>query len=403
MMVLHARHGTSAYIVSLKPHSIAVSVDGTRVVAWDRGGRLYSVYDDGVTWRRGLSGQMIRKRREGEERERVLLDGAAADAVVDSAAATARGTLEKMTSSAWRWTTAVDQVVAQEARALLALASRFDAAAARADAGRFGLVFGRIGILPPDQYLSLVVQATEGCSFNSCTFCDLYHEGYRVKTPEEFRQHVAGVLGYLGASASLRSRGIFLGAANALAVPMARLLPIFETLLEDLDAARRGVCAFVDGFTGARKTMAEYRLLSHLGLRRVYIGLESGHDPLLAFVRKPGSAADAVETVRAVRSAGVQAGVIVMTGLGGRRFAEGHERDTAAAINAMGLGEGDLVYFSDLVEMPSTSYPRIAADARLEGLTGAERRQQRQRIRAGLRFDAAPPQFATYDIREFTY
>ena len=161
-----------------------------------------------------------------------------------------------MNSASWRWTSAVDPVVAQEARALLALASRFDAAAARADAGRFGLVFGRVGILPPDQYLSLVVQATEGCSFNTCTFCDLYHEGYRVKTPEEFRQHVER---RARATSARRRRcgraGIFLGAANALAVPMARLLPIFETLLEELDAARRGVCAFVDGFTGARKTV----------------------------------------------------------------------------------------------------------------------------------------------------
>ena len=284
----------------------------------------------------------------------------------------ARATLERMGSASWQWTSAVDQVVAQESRALLALASRFDGAAARADADRFHLVFGHVGILPPDQYLSLVVQATEGCSFNTCTFCDLYREGYRVKTPEEFRQHVAGVLGYLGASASLRSRGIFLGAANALAVPMARLLPIFEILLDELDAARRGVFAFVDGFTGVRKTSAEYRLLSHLGLRRVYVGLESGHDPLLAFVRKPGTAADAIETVRAIKAAGVQAGVIVMTGLGGERFAEGHERDTAAAINAMGLGEGDLLYFSDLVEVPSTSYPVMAADAQLQAADAGE-------------------------------
>jgi radical SAM superfamily enzyme YgiQ (UPF0313 family) len=308
-----------------------------------------------------------------------------------------------MNSGSWRWTSAVDSVVAQEARALLALASRFDAAAARADGGRFSLVFGRVGILPPDQYLSLVVQATEGCSFNTCTFCELYREGYRVKTPEEFRQHVSGVLRYLGASASLRSRGIFLGAANALAVPMARLLPIFETLLEELDAARRGVCAFVDGFTGARKTSAEYRLLSHFGLRRVYVGLESGHDPLLAFVRKPGTAADATETVRAIKSAGVQVGIIVMTGLGGAQFADGHERDTGAVINSMGLGEGDLVYFSDLVDVPSASYPAMVTDAQIRPMTGGERRQQQARIRSGLRFDAAPPQFAAYDIREFTY
>lgn len=402
-MVLHAHAAGAAYILSLKPHSIAVSVDGSRVVSWDRGGRLYSVYDSGVTWRRGLSGALIEKRRAGDERARVRLDEAEADRVITAAAGTARTTIESMGRASWRWQEPVDNVVVQEARALLAMAARFDAAAARADAARFALVFGHVGILPPDQYLSLVVQATEGCSFNTCSFCDLYRDGYRVKSPEEFRQHVAGVLGYLGASAALRSRGIFLGAANALAVPMARLLPVFEILLDELDSARRGVCAFVDGFTGVRKTAAEYRLLSHFGLRRVYVGLESGHDPLLQFVRKPGGAADAIETVRAVRAAGVHVGVIVMIGLGGRSFADGHESGTIAALNAMGLGEGDLVYFSDLVEVPSTSYPMVAVEAGIVPLAREERRQQQARIRAGLRFGSAPPQFAAYDIREFTY
>lgn len=402
-MVLRALHGTSAHIISLKPHSIALSIDGTHVVSWDRGGRLYSVFDDGVTRRRGLSGQVIEKRRAGGMRDRILLTDQTADGVVDSAAAVARSTHDRMMNSAWRWTGPVDSVVAQEARALLALASRFDAASARADAARFRLVFGRIGILPPDQYLSLVVQATEGCSFSSCTFCDLYQDSYRVKTPEEFRQHVHGVLSYLGASAALRSRGIFLGAANALAVPMARLLPVFEILLDEVEAARRGVCAFVDGFAGTRKTLAEYRLLSHLGLRRVYIGLESGHDPLLSFVRKPGTAADATETVRLIKAAGLNVGVIAMVGLGGDRFADGHERDTSATLNAMELGEGDLLYFSDLVETPATSYPVIAARAGIRPLTRDERRMQHARIRNGLRFAGAAPQLAVYDIREFTY
>ena len=157
------------------------------------------------------------------------------------------------------------------------------------------------------------------------------------------------------------------------------------------------------GNSGARKTTAEYRLLGHFGLRRVYVGLESGHDALLAFVRKPGSSADAAETVRALKAADVQVGVIVMVGLGGRPFAVGHERDTIGTLNAMGLGEGDLVYFSDLVDVPSTSYPALAADAAIAPLSPGERRQQQDRIRAGLRFAGAPPQFASYDIREFTY
>jgi hypothetical protein len=402
-VVLHARHGSSAYIISLKPHSIAVSVDESTVVSWDRGGRLYSLFRDDVTWRRGLSGHVLETRRAGRARDRRLLTGGDADDVVDAAAVVARTTQELMAGPSWHWTGPVDAVVAQEARALLALASRFDAASAHADVRRFRVVYSPVGMLPPDQYLSLVVQATEGCSFNSCTFCDLYQEGYRVKTPEEFSQHVLGVLAYLGASVSLRSRGIFLGAANALAVPMARLLPMFETLLDEVDAARRGVYAFVDGFTGAKKSLAEYRLLHHLGLRRVYVGLESGHGPLLSFVRKPGTAAEATDTVSTLKAAGVGVGVIVMVGLGGERFAGGHERDTVATLNAMGLGAGDLLYFSDLVDVAATSYPAMAARGGVRPLTEDERRAQEARIRSGLRFGSAPPQLATYDIREFVY
>ena len=75
-MVLHARHDGTSCIISLKPDSIAVSVDDATVVAWDRGGRLYSVYRDDVTWRRGLSGRVIEKRQERAGRVRRVPDGA---------------------------------------------------------------------------------------------------------------------------------------------------------------------------------------------------------------------------------------------------------------------------------------------------------------------------------------
>ena len=402
-MVLHATCDSSVYTLSLKPHSLAVSVDETHVVSWDLGGRLYSAYHDDVTWRRGLSGHLLEKRGEGAERIRRLLPPMEADAVVDGAAGLAVRVLDAMQSAPWRWTHPIDGIVVQEIRSHLALCAQFNAARAAADAARFAAVYAPVGILPPDQYLSLVVQATEGCSFNTCTFCDLYHDGYRVKTQDQFRAHVEGVRAFLGESVSLRSRGIFLGAANALAVPMARLVPLLETLVEELDAIRRGVFAFVDGFTGQRKTASDYRLLSHLGLRRVYIGLESGHDPLLAHVRKPGTAADAVEAACAIKAAGVNVGVIVMTGLGGRQFAAGHEVDTIAAVNAMGLGSGDLLYFSDLVEIAGTAYPRLAQQAHIQPLSPEDRRTQQQAIKAGLRFPGQPPQFATYDVREFLY
>ena len=303
----------------------------------------------------------------------------------------------------WSWDEPARAGDLSEVRELFGRAARFDAPHARADAAAFDKVYRPVGILPPDQYLSVVVQATEGCSFNTCTFCDLYHDGYRVKTPDQFEQHVDAVFDYLGESQSLRSRGVFLGAANALAVPMARLRPILERLATRLGPDAPGVRAFVDGFTGARKTTADYAELQSLGLRRVYIGLESGHDPLLEFVRKPGTARDALETVRAIKAAGISIGVIVMIGLGGSRFAGGHVSDTVATLNDMNLGEQDLLYFSDLVEIPGTRYPLLALEQDIRPLSALERRAQEHAIRSGLRFTGQRPKMAVYDVREFVY
>jgi radical SAM superfamily enzyme YgiQ (UPF0313 family) len=257
-------------------------------------------------------------------------------------------------------------------------------------------------ILPPDHYLSLVLQATQGCAFNSCTFCHLYRDPYRVKTPDEFAAHVEDVRAWLGPSIALRRRAVFLGAANAIAVPTARLLPLLETV-ETMVAPPRGVAAFVDGFTGTKKTEDEYRALAAHGLRRVYIGLESGHDALLAFVRKPATSAEAIETVRTIKAAGVGVAVIVMTGLGGDRFAAAHVRDTVGALAAMRLGHGDLVYFSDLVETWDTAYPQAARDAGIRSLSANERLEQQQTIQAALERAPLGPRTARYDVREFIW
>jgi len=135
----------------------------------------------------------------------------------------------------------------------------------------------------------------------------------------------------------------------------------------------------------------------------VYVGLESGHDPLLAFVRKPASRNQAVDTVRTIKDGGVSVGVIVMIGLGGQRFAAGHVSDTIAAVNDMRLGPDDLLFFSDLVEVPGTAYPQLAAAEGVRPLSLDERLEQLRAIREGLVFEGKPPQFARYDVREFVY
>jgi radical SAM superfamily enzyme YgiQ (UPF0313 family) len=385
-MLVRAQLDGRPFTLSVRPESVTASLDTQYVVASDAGGRLYSVYREGHTYRRGLNGRVLHKFQDARGRHWEWLPDEQADAIVDAAASLFSRAL----------TLALDSSEA------LRRASHFTAPVARQDAERYATVYRPIGILPPDHYLSLVLQLTEGCSFNTCTFCDLYHERYRVKAAGEFETHVTDVCTWLGASLSLRRRAVFLGAANALAVPMARLVPALELIRQRL-APPGGIAAFVDGFTGAKKDPDDYRALAARGLRRVYIGLESGHDPLLSFIRKPASRAEAVDTARTAKAAGLQVAAIVMLGLGGDRFAEGHVRDTAVALSDMALGAGDLVYFSDLVEIPDTAYPHRADREGIRPLSADTRAAQREAILAATRCAVPGPQVTRYDVREFVY
>jgi hypothetical protein len=390
--------------LAARSHTLTLGLDERVVGSWDMGGRLFSYYCDDLTYRRSLGGDILQKWREGGARRWRTLRGTDADAVVDEAARLAARVLGEQSRASLTW----DPSPSVEARAgiaeVLERAVRFTAAPARADAREFWRIYQPIGILPPDQYLSIVVQATHGCSFNTCTFCDLHHDGYTVKTPEAFVDHCRQALAWLGASAELRRRTVFVGSANALAAPMSRLVALLAGVRDAFGAAPPPMHAFVDGFTGARKDERDYRTLRDLGLARVYVGLESGHDPLLAFVRKPGRADDVVAAVEAIKGAGIAVAVIVMTGLGGDRYDGPHVADTIAALSRMPLGPGDLLYFSQLVEEPGTAYPRLVEQGGIRPLSVAGCVAQRDAIARAMRARfPAPPRMATYDVREFVY
>ena len=389
-------------VARLSDRALTIGIGDDEVVSWDRAGRLFSIWTAGRTVRRGLNGRGLEKWRDAALRQRRTIEGGAVDALVDHAADRARAVAAELSSRREPWT-AAPSTSELDLPLVLDRAARFDATAARADAQRFSTIYGELGILPPDQYLATVVNATEGCTSNTCAFCELYSQPFRARTAAEFGGHLADVRAYLGDSLSLRSRSVFLGAANAVALSTARLLPMLQMIAETFASHRPPVMGFVDAASGARKSSSEYGELAAAGLARVYVGLESGHDPLLAFVRKPGTSDEAVGAVRAMKSAGIHVGVIVIVGLGGARFADAHVSGTVATLNDMGLGAGDLVYFSDLVEPHNGHYTALTASAAIRRLTPGELVAQRQRMRAGLAFSGAPPKLATYDMREFVY
>jgi radical SAM superfamily enzyme YgiQ (UPF0313 family) len=269
---------------------------------------------------------------------------------------------------------------------------------------RFLSASGPVGILPPDQYLSLVVRVTEGCSWNACGFCTLYRDvPFRFKQQDELVAHIAALRAFFGESIALR-RSVFLGDANALCLDDERLLPLLREVAAAFPAAP--LFSFVDAWTGRRRAPAAWRELRGLGLRRVYVGLETGDPDLHSWLGKPGAPDAPLDLVASLHGAGIAVGVIVLMGAGGERFAAGHVSRTAELLSALRLRGDDLLYFSEYVPEASRDYPLPAGDApELRPLAPERCAEVRRAILAAYRpaDDARPPRSASYDLREFVY
>ncbi len=368
--------------------------------AYEGGGRPRTFITQGTVYRRALDGRMLAKwRPRGQLRQRRWLSQDEALQIE----ARGRALLQAVYTDIQQGRLQANGELPPLGHTLFQRALAWNEAKSRADAARYRAIYLPIGILPPDQYSAIVLQATLGCSFNTCTFCTFYRDRpFRIKPPDEFRQHAEAVKDFLGEGIYLR-QGIFLGDANALVVPMKRLVPLMEIVSQVYPDAWGGIYAFLDGFSGEKKTPEDYARLAALGLKRVYIGMESGHAPLLHFLHKPGAPEDVLHTVQAMKAGGVAVGVIVLIGAGGHFYAPGHVADTITLLNAMPLDENDIIYFSELVVTDDMPYARDAAAANLHPLSHAECAAQEAAIRAGLRFKTRKPRISRYDIREFVY
>lgn len=289
------------------------------------------------------------------------------------------------------------------------------------EAVRHRQVYGRIPILPPDLYNAIVIQATRGCSYNQCSFCTFYHGiAFRPLAPTEVEDQIRGIEALYGNDLE-RHLKLFLGDANALVLSQSRLEQLWQVLERHFaidpqaafGAPRRdgqgrlrveGVYTFMDAFNTRHKAPATLEWLAAHGLRRVYIGMESGSDQVLRFLTKVGTGQDVVNAVRAFKAAGIAVGVILLAGAGGQELQEAHIAESAARVNEMGLGPDDAIFFSPLVVEPGGAWSQRA---RQEGVTPLDAEQIEAEIgaiRARLRLGpGAPPRITRYELREFIH
>ena len=392
-------------VISQKHNSITVSIEtkeDTQVYSFDKSGRLWTAMSQKISYRRGLNGNIVAKWNSGKEiLHRRWLDQDESAQLLSTAHQIVKIILQDIVNELLVFYPELDSFTIQELSKLAETSQKFYVE----DITRYHSTYKPVGILPPDQYISVVLQLTEGCSFNKCTFCTFYRDRpFFIKNKNQFEQHILAVKDFLGDGLSLR-RTIFLGDANSLVVPTKILIPLFEIIHKHLDVEKLGgIFAFLDGFSGDKKTVKDYQKLKTLGLNKIYVGLESGNNNLLKFLNKPGTAQDALNAVNTIKESGLSVGVIILLGAGGKQFESEHIADTVDIINKMNLDADDLIYFSELIESEGLEYSQLAFSNKLKPLSSTERFEQRNKIEEQFIFsELGTPHISTYDIRDFVY
>ena len=210
---------------------------------------------------------------------------------------------------------------------------------------------------PPSESDAYILQATLGCSWNRCTYCDMYRDKvYRERelpaVLEDLRTAVA--------IAAHRIDKLFVADGDALGMATASWLAILDAARAGLPQLRRVSC-YATAANILKKTPEELATLRERGLTRLYIGPESGDDATMKRIAKGATHAEHVEAARRAHAAGMELSVIVLLGIGGTARAQEHAAATADLITEM-----DPAYFAALTTtvIPGTPLHRLATTGR---------------------------------------
>lgn len=201
-------------------------------------------------------------------------------------------------------------------------------------------------IRPPAEADSFYLQITTGCSANHCTFCGAYQgKPFRFKEEKEIFTDLA-----VGRLAYPETRRVFLMDGDALVIKNDKLLPILKRIKDAFPLLSR-ISSYANGYNITFRSNQELWELSNHKLKLIYMGLESGSQTILDYCKKRSSVSQMIEAVHQAEEVGIKASVIVLLGLGGRKYSQIHVEDTIIALNKM---QPRYLSFLSLMLVPGT-------------------------------------------------
>jgi radical SAM superfamily enzyme YgiQ (UPF0313 family) len=184
---------------------------------------------------------------------------------------------------------------------------------------------------PPSEAHSLILPVTDGCSWNQCTYCEMYtapQKKFRARDEAEVLESIRRTGELLGGQV----RRVFLADGDALVLSTRRLLAILGAIREHLPGVQR-VSSYCLPRNLRRKSVAELAELQAAGLGLAYIGAESGDDIVLAKVNKGETFDSTRAALDKLGEAGIRRSVMILNGLGGRMYSDQHADESARLAN----------------------------------------------------------------------
>lgn len=230
----------------------------------------------------------------------------------------------------------------------------------------------RIGpIRPPSEANSLLIQVTNGCTWNRCRFCQLYrHTKFRAYSADSIKEDIDNIAYwaerikkhehpawdipalneelasltddderqcYYMVANWLLSGGenVFLQDGNTTALSSGRLTDVLRYLRQVFPQVKR-----ITSYGRAEnlsKTSAEgFAELKEAGLDRIHSGYETGSDAVLERINKGVTQAQQIIAGKAVKAGGIELSIYFMPGVGGKDLSQDNAEGTAHVINEVG-------------------------------------------------------------------
>ena len=226
-------------------------------------------------------------------------------------------------------------------------------------------------IRPPSEAYSLLVRFTRNCPWNKCEFCHLYKGTKFERRPladikkdidaiKAIQGRIVALSWQRGAGGKLSqglteeifanpryndflksiavwmhfgARNVFIQDANSLVMKKDDFVEALQYLRQAFPTIDRITCYARSQTIAQLYTVDDLRRLKEAGLTRLHLGLETGSDFLLRYMRKGTVKEQHIIAGRRIKESGVELSEYVIAGLGGKKWWREHALETADALN----------------------------------------------------------------------